>query len=266
MCVKGSFLRALGGAILRTPAGEFVPVPARTKAQPLSIRLSLRYTMGLMEDVPLTPAALLELPIFPLGQLVLFPGTVVPLHIFEPRYRAMIAHCMAGHKALAIGHVPDPGDLNSDGHPRVSRIAGVGVIVAHDSLPDGRSNIVVQGKGRVLLDELPFVAPFRRARAVLQEDAAEHLDESDRKTLASIVTTFVREVKKQQPDFDFELPPGSTTSSWVDLSAHCLLFRSDVKQELLEEPVPAKRYQRVLEEISAQTHGLQGDDSHSGPN
>jgi Lon protease-like protein len=219
-----------------------------------------------MDDVPLTAAALEALPIFPLGQLVLFPGTVVPLHIFEPRYRAMLAHCMQTHRALAITHVPDPADVDSEGNPRVSRIAGVGVIVAHDQLADGRSNIVVQGKARVLLDELPFLPPFRRARASIRADEPEHLDESDRKTLASIVNAFVREVKKQQPDFDFELPPGSTTSSWVDLSAHCLLFRSEAKQWLLEEPAPTARYQRIVEELVLQTQGLQGAGVHTEPN
>jgi Lon protease-like protein len=219
-----------------------------------------------MEDVVLHAAALEALPIFPLGQLVLFPHTVVPLHIFEPRYRNMIAHCMKTHRALAIGHVPDPTDVDENGNPKVSSVAGVGIIVAYEALADGRSNILLKGAARVTLEELPFVPPFRRARATVVPSESSFLDDGDRKALASVVSAFVREVRKQQADFDFALPEGSTTETWVDLSAHCLLFRSELKQALLEERSPAKRYQRIVLELALQTQSLQSGGANTDPN
>ncbi|MEO8875983.1 MAG: LON peptidase substrate-binding domain-containing protein, partial [Polyangiaceae bacterium] len=124
-------------------------------------------------------AALDALPVFPLGQVVLFPNALLPLHIFEPRYQAMLKDCLATNGALAIGHVEDPADLDGLGHPKISAIAGAGCIVEHESLPGGRSNIVLRGISRVMLDELPFISPYRRAQATLLRDPKTVLPQSE---------------------------------------------------------------------------------------
>ncbi|MGH7284137.1 MAG: LON peptidase substrate-binding domain-containing protein, partial [Polyangiaceae bacterium] len=54
---------------------------------------------------PNLEAALHELPLFPLGEVVLFPNVLLPLHVFEPRYRKMLKDCLASHGAIAIVHV-----------------------------------------------------------------------------------------------------------------------------------------------------------------
>ncbi len=88
-----------------------------------------------------------RLPLFPLD-LVVFPGEHVPLHIFEPRYRQLLADCLAGDGRFGITATlpPRPGALGT-----ATSIRGA------DPLPDGRSNIVVRGEGRfgirALLDE-----------------------------------------------------------------------------------------------------------------
>jgi ATP-dependent Lon protease len=93
-----------------------------------------------------------RLPLFPL-QVVLFPGTALPLHIFEPRYRQMLADCLAGSRrfgvtpAGAASDSPDPG------------MAGcVAEVKANEQLPDGRSNILVMGGARFVLRHV-FAAP-----------------------------------------------------------------------------------------------------------
>src|SRR5262245_32445056 len=103
-------------------------------------------------------SALLEaLPIFPLPQTVPLPRALLPLHVFEPRYRAMVKDCMATHKAMAIALIRETAERDAHGHPAIEEVAGLGLIVDHSALPDGRFNILVQGKARVRLSELPFV-------------------------------------------------------------------------------------------------------------
>src|SRR5262245_37863781 len=122
-------------------------------------------------------AALEALPLFPLPQAVLFPGAVLPLHVFEPRYKAMIRDCLASHRALAVVQITDADALDQHGHPGIAGVAGVGVIVDHAELPEGRFNILVRGRARVGLEELPFVPPYRRARAtVLDTDETAAAD------------------------------------------------------------------------------------------
>lgn len=88
-----------------------------------------------MPDYVLSEDALLDLPVFPLGQVVLFPDAFLPLHIFEPRYRAMLKHCMETHRAFAVAHVPDPADLDQYENSKIALVAGVGVVVEHESMP-----------------------------------------------------------------------------------------------------------------------------------
>jgi ATP-dependent Lon protease len=89
-----------------------------------------------------------RLPLFPL-EVVLFPGTPLPLHIFEPRYRSMLADCLAGDERFGILPPTREGGL-----PRSGTVGCVARIRASHPLPDGRSNIVVVGERRFLLRQI----------------------------------------------------------------------------------------------------------------
>src|SRR5579859_4612499 len=123
--------------------------------------------------------ALDVLPIFPLPQTVLFPGALLPLHVFEPRYRTMVKDCLATHKAMAIALICETGERDAHRHPAIEPVAGIGVIIDHVELPDGRYNILLHGRGRVRLEELPFVPPYRRAKAVLLHAAPADPNQRD---------------------------------------------------------------------------------------
>ena len=106
-----------------------------------------------------------RLPIFPLS-VVLFPGTPLPLHIFEPRYRRMLADCLAADRKFGITppgaerETPDPGAVGCIAEVRVNQ-----------ELPDGRSNIVVLGGSRfVVRRELSESVPYHVAAVELFDD------------------------------------------------------------------------------------------------
>ncbi|HEY4220241.1 MAG TPA: LON peptidase substrate-binding domain-containing protein, partial [Myxococcota bacterium] len=111
--------------------------------------------------------ALEALPIFPLPGTVFFPHTLLPLHVFEPRYRQLTADVLAGHQHIAVVQLDEE---RSDARvPGVAKVAGVGRVVHHERLPDGRYHILLQGVGRaVLVEELPADGLlYRRARTDL---------------------------------------------------------------------------------------------------
>lgn len=121
---------------------------------------------------------LTELPVFPLPDVVLMPGGVLPLHIFEPRYRAMLAHVRDGDGLIAMGTLLPTGQV----HPT----AGVGQLVDCQVMPDGRANIVLRHVGTVQLeDELPLFQGFRRFRAV--ERTVAGVDQLDLDAVRALV-------------------------------------------------------------------------------
>ena len=111
-------------------------------------------------------SAVIQLPIFPLPDVVLFPHTMLPLHVFEPRYRQMVQECLAGDRRLAMALLKPGWEKGYYGRPPVHPIAGVGEIIQHEALSDGRFNILVRGTMRVGISaELPPDKPYRIVRA-----------------------------------------------------------------------------------------------------
>src|SRR2546425_7558047 len=114
-----------------------------------------------MDDAERVRRALPALPIFPLPGAVLLPHALVPLHIFEPRYRKMTQDCDAGLRVLALANIPDD-RAAAERPPRVLPAIGIGVLTRVDRLPDGRFNIVLRGVQRAVIErELPTAEPYR---------------------------------------------------------------------------------------------------------
>src|SRR5450432_2501998 len=96
---------------------------------------------------PFDHGALDALAVFPLPDLVLFPGTLLPLHIFEPRYREMITHVLGGSRVLAVARLRPGFEETYQDRPPVFELCGVGYVVAAEPLEDGRWNIMLRGVG-----------------------------------------------------------------------------------------------------------------------
>jgi Lon protease-like protein len=121
---------------------------------------------------PLPPT----LRVFPLGEVVLFPDTLLPLHIFEPRYRKLLADSLADDRL--IGMLLLRGG-ESDGGPAVYAVGCAGRIVRHEPLADGRSFIVLRGEVRFRIRrEIDVEKPYRvvEPQALWEAPApAEHM-------------------------------------------------------------------------------------------
>jgi len=110
-----------------------------------------------------------SLPMFPLGS-VLFPGTVIPLHVFEPRYRALTGYCLEHDKRLGIVLI-ERGSEVGGGDVRFN-VGTEGVIAQAQALPDGRWFIAVLGQRRIRVDRWLAEEPFPRADVTPLDDGA----------------------------------------------------------------------------------------------
>jgi uncharacterized protein len=104
-------------------------------------------------------------PVFPLPEVVLFPGTILPLHIFEPRYREMMADALTGERTLAVALLK-PGFEPLYYTPRapIHATIGVGRIVESEQVEDGNYNLLLRGAGRATIVEELCERSYRLAR------------------------------------------------------------------------------------------------------
>ena len=216
-------------------------------------------TTPLPDSFPPFETALGCLPIFPLPDVVFFPGVRLPLHVFEPRYRVMVQECLASHCAIAIVQLLPGEDAN--GFPRLSRVAGGGRIIEHHTLPDGRSNILVEGIARLELEELRFATPYRRARARVLADVEGRVSDVDRAALVSAATSFARLVHAHDRSFSFTLPVELDAPHLADVCAFQLVVDAKVRQEVLEERRPDHRVRAVTEALMVQAASLRKPDA-----
>ncbi|EQB15775.1 MAG: peptidase lon-like [Novosphingobium lindaniclasticum] len=173
--------------------------------------------------------------IFPLPGAVLYPGLQLPLHIFEPRYRAMVSDALARDRRIGMIQPQRP----VEGAPLFS-VGCLGRIGDVEALEDGRFNIVLTGESRFrLLRELDVTTPFRQIEAEL-------LPERDNEVLAPIErASFEREAKRfadaQGYAVDWDQVGRLDDQSLINGVSQIAPFDAAAKQALLEaETLPAR--------------------------
>ena len=121
-------------------------------------------------------------PVFPLPGTVLFPGALMPLHVFEPRYRAMVRDALAGDRLIAMGLLAQCSREEYRQKPPFHDTVCVGYLLRHEELPGGRSNILLLGvsAGRARTEESD--EPYRVAGVELLDDDSD-FDAADTKLL-----------------------------------------------------------------------------------
>jgi Lon protease-like protein len=103
------------------------------------------------------------LPLFPLPNVVLFPNVFLPLHIFEPRYREMVADALASDRLIGMVLLCPGWEHDYEGRPPVYPIGCSGVITHVERLADGRYNIVLRGLERFRVAREDHTRSYRRA-------------------------------------------------------------------------------------------------------
>jgi uncharacterized protein len=109
-------------------------------------------------------------PVFPLPDLVFFPETIVPLHVFETRYREMVEDASAGENLIGLALLRPGFEKDYDGSPEIHPIGTVGQIERLRPLPDGRFLLNLRGLARVTYREVPSGKSYRMACVDLQRE------------------------------------------------------------------------------------------------
>jgi len=178
--------------------------------------------------------------LFPLPNVVLFPHAVLPLHIFEPRYRQLTEDALTeGDRLITMVQTHEAAPEQAPGVPALETIGCQGRIFQHHRLSDGRYNILLVGLNRVRLTrELSSNKLYRLAEAEIIPDQVGSENETDPRRnelqdrLRKVVARIHHDNEELRALVDTSLPLGPLT----DLIAFSLGFPAELKQGLLDEP------------------------------
>jgi len=195
-------------------------------------------------------AACRALKVFPLPEAVLFPGTAIPLHVFEPRYRALVRDCLATDQVMALVQLQPGWSDDSLARPPMQEMACAGTIVAHEALEDGKFNIVLQGLVRVrLLAELPPDNAYREVRAEMVED--EPYRGSGEESLRQAILEVCQRLPPEAAEGLVQIAAQNDGGALADVLGAALVLEPGRRQKILAERSVDARLQMVLGEIGA---------------
>ena len=183
------------------------------------------------------------IPIFPLPNVVLFPQVMLPLHIFEPRYRKMVRDTESQSPPL-IGMALLRGNWQEhyEGNPEIFSVGCAGEMVRVAPLPDGRFNILLQGMRRYHIREEIFTEGYRQARVEWDPPLKEDLDAGRRQGLRQLLDRYL---KKNEHVQKFLSDPSIDDDFFVNFFAFHLDFLPIEKQSLLEVQPLVERADRL---------------------
>ena len=240
--------------------------------------------MNEFPDINILEHASQSMPLFPLGRTVLLPHTVLPLHVFEPRYVQLIRHIEKGHKLFAIPRIKDESLCTEEEllqeYPPINKIAGVAKIMQIQELPQNRFNIWTLGVATMYIEEeLPINSLpvedndsflYRRARGricfpsfegdIQTNDSKQEngnpmptleMDVSEGKEQLLLTKHLLMQVSQQCPQMSEEvsklLEPSVADDCVLNIIAHLFIKSTTQKQMFLEEMNLGKRAQKLNE-------------------
>jgi Lon protease-like protein len=193
------------------------------------------------------------IPIFPLPKTVLLPGEVLPLHVFEPRYRALVRDAVDSHKVIGIVHVVPGFEDDLPGSPPVREVGCIGYIASHEELPDGRFLLWLLGLERFrILEELDVTTAYRQVRVEYEptHESPKRLAEIRelRKELRDLLPSLVELEADALGQFAHHMAEVSD-AQLIALACQILEIRSDRKQEVLEAGSLSDRFLMLYEDL-----------------
>jgi len=181
------------------------------------------------------------IPLFPLPGAVLLPHGAMPLHIFEPRYRAMVGDALAGSKLIAMASIDEPAWARTDApDPPLRSAVGLGVITEHQQLPDGRFYLVLQGVARASieleLDRYELDTPYRQAvlRPIDEPTLEIDLDEQRERLLRLLTRPPLNELARAGAISRW-VNEEIDTATLVDVCVSALVDDGDERYDMLAE-------------------------------
>jgi Lon protease-like protein len=189
------------------------------------------------------------IPLFPLPNVVLFPGVFLPLHIFEERYRALTRDALAGDRIIGMTLLRPGFESSYEGRPAIYPVGCAGVISHSDRLPDGRFNIVLHGLSKFRIVEELTDGEYRRARV---EPLTEVTDPPARRVIKDMRHRIEALLLTALKATEVQIPGSLSDEDLVHALCQYLQFEPAERQALLECEGTVERARALTEFLEMQ--------------
>lgn len=206
------------------------------------------------DEEPLGDGDLQRVAMFPLPDVVLLPGGLLPLHIFEPRYRDMTRDALAGSRLLAMARLRPGFGPDYFSQPAVYDVIGVGRIIDSFAWPDGRYDLLVRGLVRAsIARELTVSSAYRMVQAVHLDDRSDEppaVLRAAHEQLIKLCDRLSGTIEKGGPELHALVHSASSPGECADTVSAILVTDPEERQRLLEDQDPLARLVWVIERVS----------------
>jgi uncharacterized protein len=198
--------------------------------------------------MPMSPELVSIIPVFPLPNVVLFSKVQLPLHIFEPRYRAMVRDAINGERLIGMALLKGDWQKEYYGNPEVFSVGCVGKIVGHTPFADGRCNILLHGVSEYeIREEILDRTSYRQAKVRLREEPKPLEAAFFARLKSEILGLIGGIVEAESPLLKILADASIDGATWLNLCCFSLNFAPMEKQTLLEAESLEQRAARLIE-------------------
>jgi Lon protease-like protein len=192
------------------------------------------------------------IPLFPLPNAVLFPNVFLPLHIFEARYRAMVADALKGDRIIGMVLLQPGYEANYEGRPAVYAIGCAGVVTHAEPLADGRYNIVLRGMEKFRITGEDHSQAYRLAHVDAIPEPVPEPDRAairrHRQRLEALLAALI-----ERSGSDPKFPPAVADEDLVNALAQYVQLDPIERQALLERNGVLARCEALVELLEMKT-------------
>jgi len=188
-------------------------------------------------------------PLFPLSSVVFFPNTLLPLHIFEPRYKEMVNAAINNEKIIGMALLKPGWESDYYGNPDVYDIIGMGRIVSSDVFEDGKINIILYGLKRAKIQEIITDLPYRLARVDIVENNHDADDEIYRRKIEELIHKWNLYLNEKQKSHRINVNTKLPLENLTDTLASLIFPNVFDKQRILEETKVLKRAEIIIHDL-----------------
>jgi Lon protease-like protein len=192
------------------------------------------------------------IPIFPLPNAVLFPNVFMPLHIFEPRYRAMVSDALAGDRIIGMVLLKAGFERDYEGRPAIFPIGCAGVVTHSEPLPDGRFNIVLKGIEKFRVTGEDASKPYRLATIDSLPELVPDAERSELRHLRVRLATRLAAAGEREGG-DPKCPRAVADEDLVNALAQYMQLEPLERQALLERDGVLARCHGLIELLEMKT-------------